>query len=675
MFRPIALLLTPLFVAAQLHAQSPLAGAKALVEQLSGARTAYSMDNLLGRFYDGSFPAVPARAAAAYSIARLQQARALLSLGTPGADGSLIKPFVFRMEGGGSYVAPTAGLEGFVYGEERAARAAGADSIRHHLQDYGRYLDGLLAPVPWAQDARRQVQDIMTAPASDAAKYDKLMAFARQYAETLRREVAASDKSQWARQARIYEIFPRAYNLAGKRAALGRPPGRGAPFFADFGTQDLLDIKALGFDTVWVMGIFPIGRRNQSGTGGGSPYSIMDHEGLNPELGTPDDFRGFVERAHRAGMRVMIDFVPNHTAMDSKLLMARPDFFLHREADPSRPDSPDKGYFVHTDSAAGRKLWVRHGGYGISGNVEFWIDTAQLDYSQEGLRREMARIVRGWVERFGVDGFRVDMAYLDLNANFSRTWGVRMPPREFMEELLTSVKAAYPATAFVAESYDNWDELSACGFDLIYAKNNIERPGGHAGWYDALQSRSPGWIRAAVERAEYLQWQKGGSDMLDFIGNHDEASPARAFGPWMRGASFLTLLLPGGGLFYGSQEVGFDHPDPREPKSIPFGVPVQVDWKNADPAVAEFYRDVFRAAQALRERLGTPALKALRPRGDPAWVGYALVAPGESRPGALVLANPTDRTVSVDFHDAALGTGWMGTLPPYGYALVQPSGR
>ena len=277
------------------------------------------------------------------------------------------------------------------------------------------------------------------------------------------------------------------------------------------------------------------------------------------------------------------------------------------------------------------------------------------------------------MDRFGVDGFRVDMAYLGLNANFSRTWGARMPPREFLEELITSVKAAHPAAAFVAESYDNWDDLSACGFDLIYGKNDIARPGGHVGWYDALQSRDPDRIRAAVERAEFLQWQKGGADMLAFTSNHDEASPARAFGPWLRGASLLTWLNPGGRLFYGSQETGFDQPDPREPKSIPFCVPVTVNWKNADPSLSEFYRETFRAAQALRERLDRPVLKALRPQGRPAWVGYALVAPGEKKTGALVLANPTNRNAAVDFHDEDSHTGWLGVLPPYGCALVQPS--
>jgi len=603
----------------------------------------------------------------------LQEARALLSLGTIEPNGERIRPFVFSLGEGRLHASPTAGLEGFLYGEERSAKLVGREMLLRHLPDYARYLGGLFAPVAWAQEACNKVQNILHSPLPPQARYGQLMDFLSLYTQGLRREMAAADKSRWSRQARIYEIFPRAFNLAGKRMARGRAPGTGRPFFADFGAQDLLDIKALGFDAVWVMGIFPIGLRNRSGSAGGSPYSIRDHEALNPELGTADDFRGFVDRAHQAGLKVIMDFVPNHTSMDSKLLMNHPEFFLNKRADPAGPEQPDRGFFTHTDPATGRKLWVRHGGYGIFGNVEFWIDTAQVDYSQPGLRREMIRIVKSWVERFNVDGFRVDMAYLDLNANFSRTWDVRMPQQEFMDELIAAVKAAYPATAFIAEGYDNWDELSIAGFDLIYSKNNMDRPGGHTGWYDALHSRCPGCIQAAIERAEYLQWQTAGSAALHFFGNHDEASPQRSFGPWTQGASFLTLLMPGSHLFYGSQEIGFDRPDPREPKSIPFCAPVTIDWQSAKSDTAQFYEELFRTAQALREIHDNPILKALRPQGDPAWVGYALLAPEKKQPAVLVLANPTERSVAVDFHDEESGLAWLGQLPPYGYSLLETS--
>ena len=106
---------------------------------------------------------------------------------------------------------------------------------------------------------------------------------------------------------------------------------------------------------------------------------------------------------------------------------------------------------------------------------------------------------------------------------------------------------------------------------------------------------------------------------------------------------------------------------------MPFNVPVEVDWEDADCEVAQFYGETLRTAEALRRHLEAPRLKALHPQGAPAWVGYALIAPGQSRPGALVLANPSKQSVAVDFHDPELGTGWMGVLSAFGYALVQPA--
>ncbi|MEK7656538.1 MAG: alpha-amylase family glycosyl hydrolase [Elusimicrobiota bacterium] len=375
-----------------------------------------------------------------------------------------------------------------------------------------------------------------------------------------------------------------------------------------------------------------------------------------------------MRRAHSAGMKVVLDFIPNHTSMDSKLLFEDPAYFIHREADPSRPRSPPYGAFDH--DAHGRTLWISHGGYDNNGTKDYWVDTAQVNYANPAMRRRMTGIVKGWVRRFGVDGFRVDMAYQVLNGYFSRNWGLRMPQREFLEEMITEVRSEYPGTGFIAEAYDGWDALSASGFDLIYGKNNVNRPGGHHGWYDALQSRDPGWIREAVRRAAFLRWQKGGSDTMDFTGNHDEASPKRAFGPWERGASFLTLMMPGATLFYGSQEIGFDKPNlEKEPKSLPFSVPVKVDWEAADPGLKSFYRSTFEAARSLHASLGEADIEALDGAAQ-GWAGYALLSRGQGRK-AVVLANPSDRPVRVDISRPDLGLEHHGELQPYAHALLR----
>ncbi|MDE2292160.1 MAG: hypothetical protein KGL53_08765, partial [Elusimicrobia bacterium] len=543
--------------------------ARAQLEALSGGR-------LPAQVYDGS------RLRAA-SADWLPDAKDILARGTRAPDGRPILPFTFNLTDGGRVTAPSAGLEGFLWEDRELARTKGKDAVLGNLDDYFKYLDALLAPVSWSADARQKIRDIEAQNPDPGQRYDRLMQFVSDYTDQLRQAVAASDASRWVRESRIYEVFPRAYNLAGKRAARGAwsamSQGR---FFAEFGDQDLADIKGKGFDTLWVMGIFPIGRRDPYGTAGGSPYAVYDHSAVNPDLGTKSDLRAFVARAHAQGLRVIIDFIPNHTSMDSVELQSHPDWFIHRAAGAG---TPPYGYFDFSDPATGRKLWVRHGGYDSYGSKAFWVDTAQLDYSNPGARRGMTAIVSDWVAQTGVDGFRVDMAYQLTNATYRRNWGGELggplPQREFLEELITTVKSQHPGTAFIAEGYDSFDQLSADGFDLVYSKDNMDRPGGQTGMYDALASRNSGWIREAIRREAFLEWQQGGMSQMTFIGNHDEQSPEKAFGPWMAGAAFLQLMMPGAHLFYGSEEIGFDASVPQENKPIPFSVPVQVDWAHA----------------------------------------------------------------------------------------------
>ncbi len=633
------------------------AAARSQLETLSGGRLPASV-------FDG------ARVRPASSD-WIPSARDVLARGTKLPDGRPIMPFTFNLTDGGRVTAPSAGIEGFIWAEHEIVATKGKEAVLKNLDDYFRYLDALLAPVSWSAEARQAIRGIEAGNPDPAQRYDRLMAFVADFTGTLRDRVAASDTSSWIRSARIYEIFPRAYNLEGKRRNRGQWQAQGqGGFFADFGTQDLADIKEKGFDALWVMGIFPIGKRNAGGTAGGSPYSVRDHAAVNPDLGTKDEMRAFVARAHAQGLRVIIDFIPNHTSMDSKLLTEHPEFFINRPAGAGRPPN---GYFEQS-APDGRKLWVRNGGYDSYGTRAYWEDTAQVDYSNPALRQEMVRIVGSWVDDVGVDGFRVDMAYQVTNAYFGRNWsgemGGPLPRREFLEELITQVKSRYPGVGFIAEGYDRFDDLSSAGFDLVYSKNNMDRPGGHVGLYDALVSRDPGWIHEALRREAFLAWQQGGMSQLVFTGNHDEVSPQRAFGPWMGGATFLMSMMPGAQLLYGSQEIGFDQPTDGEAKPIPFSVPTQVDWAHADQGITRFYNQTFAVQRWVRGSLGNATMEAL---GGGKWVGYLLwpAQEGGGRPRAVaVLANPTAESVDVTFTDPKLGAH-RGTLAPYGYDLVR----
>ncbi len=595
------------------------------------------------------------------SLRRAGLLRAVLSAGTKNAHGQRVNPFVFHIAGrpDETFSARSAGLEGFTYSKREIESDLGPASILHHLDQYFEYLDALLSPareIPAAAALQARTDALRQAKMSPTRKNSTLQGLLEDGVKALQTAALEFWPSAWMQKSRIYEIFPRAFNLQSWRAWRGRSEGSSTgKFFADFSAEDLADLKSQGYDSVWTMGIFPIGERNRIGTAGGSPYSIQDNAAVNPELGTMEDFEGFVRRAHAAGLKVVLDFVPNHTSMDSSLLAEHPEFFIHREVE-GDAQKPPEGYFSYFSQKLGRWIWVSHGGYNSFGARAYWKDTAQLDYSRQDARDAMSAIAARWIAR-GVDGLRVDMAYQLLNGAFSSLWGVQTPPKEFLAQLIETGRRQNPSAAYLAEAYAFRDALSAAGFDSIYNKNDMNTGEGQYGWYDAWMNASVGDIRQAVREAAFLTWQKGGATGLEFIGNHDEAAPERqaaidrrpvsGLGRLWKAAALMTLLLPGNLLFYASQEIGYDHPDPGDfPKAVPFSVPVSVDWSQwsaQHPEYAPFFESLFAQAKDIKKELGSPVLEPLEPADQSAaWVGYLLKsANNPEAPVYAVLANPT----------------------------------
>jgi glycosidase len=339
-------------------------------------------------------------------------------------------------------------------------------------------------------------------------------------------------------------------------------------FFKDFNKEDFKIIKDMGFDTIWPMGIFPVGKLNRSGNAGGSVFSIRNHETINPELGSEEDFKNFVSLAHSMGIKIIIDFVGNHTSQDSFLLKENPEYFMHEKAPTNFKKVPDN-HFLHT-AKNGDKYFIRFGSYDC-GQVELctWNDVAQVDYSNIKLQDKFISIINGWVENYDVDGFRIDMAYQNLNSAFARNFNVKMPKEEFFTRLISSAENIKPETAFIAEAYDNQAELSVVGFDLFYNKSEWTRLEGQSGWYDAFMHASLKEIVPAINRAAFLSWQKGGSGGLSFFINHDEPSAQKVFGKRLPAVAMMTMLLPSAVLFYNGAEIGFDGAVPHENKTLP----------------------------------------------------------------------------------------------------------
>lgn len=579
------------------------------------------------------------------------------------------KPFTFRTLSGLSAVAQGRGLEGFYFSKTYLEDKLGAELFSHHDGDYFGYADYLLMRRADFTYSGRQMLQAVKGKDDFAKRNSGLNTVLGAYVSKLQKDLMDVSPSKWAYTARIYEIFPRAYNLAGRR---GLKSGAKTVFFRDFSGQDFAAIKAMGFDTVWPMGIYPVGLRGRSGTAGGSVYSIRDPEHINPELGGDEAFRVFVDRAHAAGLKVIVDFVPNHSSMDSVLLEEDTDYYISSPVLGGKPDPAPPGSFSYKGKNGW--LWVKNGGYDCMGDTLCtWNDVAQFDYSNPKLRRRQTDIVVGLARRFKVDGFRVDMAYQLLNPVFARNWNVPMPQEEFLSSLIKAVREVNPSAAFIAEAYDNQDQLSSAGFDLIYNKSEWGRPEGNAGWYDSMAKPTAIDVAAALERASFLSWRRGGAGGLNFFINHDEPSARKVFGPRLPAVAAATMFLPGAFLFYNGAEIGFDAAVPGEEKTLPFSVPVWIDWNGGDRAGRELFDRLFADTAKLREYLGDCYMRPLPQPELHGWAGYVLYSRDFPRRKKAVLFNYSSGPVKADLGpDGLAGFRYSAMLETGGYRLLDP---
>lgn len=635
--------------------------------------SAYSLEaerESAAALFDGSLGLPPLEASAAGSAREtgsdvLRQMKEVLSTGVWEGPSPQVRHFMFKnAREGWTAQAQSVGLEGFLWTKKELEGKYGEAAFSGQLNDYFLYLDKLLASAAWTGDLRAALTGLKNSQLPDGEKNARLNSLLENYVAGLQAGIEKYDGAAWAKKARIYELFPRAYNLDGRRSASGfKSPSDPSKtlFFRDFRVSDFNVIKRMGFDAVWPMGILPIGVRGQTGTGGGSPYSISDHGTVNPDLGTEEDFKNFVAKAHQAGLKVIVDFVVNHTSLDSKLLAENPDYFVSFRSD---GPCPRDGYFESYWN--GGKYCVHNGGFEYGGGVSSWIDTAQINYSNPALRDRMTATVKGWVTRFDVDGFRVDMAYLALNNVFSRTWRKSMPPDEFYRQLIRTVKAAKPSAAFMAEAYAYQEDLGACGFDTIYSKQEDARPEGQTGWYNATEAGGAAQIQSALNRAAFLAWQKGGAGSVMFIGNHDEPAPEKIYGRRLPAALALTLLYPGSVMMYSGAEIGYDAAVPAEHKPLPFSAPCEVDWSGGDPAVKKTYREVLALSARVRAELGDCEMEPLWPGPGQNWAGYILRS--KTNPGLrrAVIGNVTFSGTRAEVPQA----GFSGSLEPGEYKVL-----
>ena len=321
--------------------------------------------------------------------------------------------------------------------------------------------------------------------------------------------------------------------------------------------------KRLGFDYVWLMGIW---KRSKEGLRifrngpewpafrehldaalpgwkdadiTGSPYSIASYE-PDPLTGTWDDLRQARASLHKRGMGLVLDFVPNHTAPDHPWAAGHPDYFFLAERS-SYEKNP--ALYSKIDRGDGAQYIAR----GKDPYFPPWSDTIQLNYFNPALREALI----GELEKIAgyCDGLRCDMAMLVLNDIFARNWGEmaestgavhEMPGEEFWRQ----ARRAVPGLMLIAEAY--WDtewRLMELGFDYVYDKI----------LYDRLRNSPARDIKLHLGADAGYQ-----EKLVRFIENHDEPRGLAAFGPdKLRAAAVLFSTLPGMKLYHHGQLEGW----------------------------------------------------------------------------------------------------------------------
>lgn len=315
---------------------------------------------------------------------------------------------------------------------------------------------------------------------------------------------------EWSRNAVIYEVNVRQYTPEGTFKAF---------------SKHLPRLKDLGVDILWFMPIHPISELNRKGELG-SYYAVRDYKAVNPEFGTMDDFRDVVRQAHDMGMKVIIDWVPNHTGCDNIWTKEHPDWY-----------AKDKN--------------------GKMFGPFDWTDTYKLDYSNREMRAAMVDALSFWLRQADIDGFRCDVA--------------GQVPVDFWDETRPQLEKVKSGIFMLAEASE--PELEANAFDMAYnwpMKDLFSEIAATSGQYSFVRDgeTAPRTFpkKHAVDIDSLLAEQKrtypADSYMMNMVTNHDlnswEGTEFERLGNHVHAYAVLTYTLPGMPLIYTGQEIGMN---------------------------------------------------------------------------------------------------------------------
>ncbi len=296
----------------------------------------------------------------------------------------------------------------------------------------------------------------------------------------------------WAKDAVIYEVNIRQYT----------PEGTFEAFI-----PHISRLKDLGVDILWLMPIFPIGEKNRKGELG-SYYSVQDYKAINPDYGTSEDFKNLVQVAHENGLKVILDWVANHTAWDNAWIKSHPEYY--------EKDSTGN-FFGPFD----------------------WTDVAQLSYDNKDLYAAMQDAMEFWVRESDIDGYRCDVA--------------GMVPQDFWEQARKTLDGIKPV--FMLAENEDVPTLLHKAFDMNY------------GWelHHIMNQVAKGNMDVTDLKKYFAKEDSLYSKdcyRMQFITNHDENSwngtEFERMGDGANTFAVMTFTIPGMPLIYTGQEVGMD---------------------------------------------------------------------------------------------------------------------
>ncbi len=317
------------------------------------------------------------------------------------------------------------------------------------------------------------------------------------------------NQPEWSRNAVIYEVNLRQYTPSAS--------------IKEFGTH-LPRLKELGVDILWFMPIHPISEVNRKGELG-SYYAVKDYKAFNPEFGTIEEFKEVVDSAHAMGMKVILDWVPNHTGCDNAWVTEHPEWYTKNE----------KGEMF--------------------GPFD-WTDVYELNYDNQEMRNAMIDALKFWLTDINVDGFRCDVA--------------GEVPTDFWDEARPQLDAVKPELFMLAEA--SKPELQKHAFNMGYnwpMKDLFSEIAATSGQYTFKKDGEP--MRTFPEKYaiaidslltdQAANYPKD-SYLMNMITNHDlnswEGTEFERLGNLQKAFAVLSYTLPGMPLIYTGQETGLN---------------------------------------------------------------------------------------------------------------------